>query len=117
MKIDIKAVKFELDTKTRDYAADKIGRLEKYYKNIVKASILLGKEDGDTANVRYDAKVKVEGPGQDIFAEDFDKDIFTAIDKVERKIKEQLTRTKGKRNPNPIHRAKTWVKGFFGDKE
>jgi ribosomal subunit interface protein len=117
MKIDITAVKFELDTKTRDYAAEKIGRLEKYYKNIVKASIALEEHAGDTANVRYGAKLKVELPGHDIFAEEFDKDIFTAIDMVEKKAKEQIVRTKEKRNPNPIHRAKKWVNGFFGDKE
>jgi ribosomal subunit interface protein len=117
MKIDITAVKFELDTKVRDYAAEKIGRLEKYYKNIVKADVTLEEHAGDTANVRYGAKVRVEIPGGDIFAEDFDKDIYTAIDKTEKKAREQLVRTKEKRNPNPIHRARKWIKGFFGDKE
>ena len=115
MKIDITAVKFELDTKTRDYAAEKIGRLDKYYKNIVKVDVTLEEHAGDTANVRYGAKVKVEIPGTNIFAEEFDKDIFTAIDRVEKKAREQLVRTKDKRNPNPIHKAKKWVSGFFGE--
>lgn len=117
MKIDINAVKFELDTKTRDYTAEKIGRLEKYYKNIVKAEITLEENACDTANVRYGAKARIEVPGPDVFAEEFDKDIFTAIDKLERKLREQLVRSKEKHNPNPIHKAKNWVNGFFGEKE
>jgi ribosomal subunit interface protein len=117
MKIDIKAVKFELNTKVRDYTAEKIGKLEKYYKNIVKAEVTLEEHAGDTANVRYGAKVKVSIPGNDVFAEEFDKNIYTAIDQVERKIREQLVRTKEKHNPNPIHKARNWVKGFFGEKE
>lgn len=117
MKINIKSVKFELDTKVRDYAADKVGRLEKYYKNIVKADVALEEHSGDTANVRYGVKVRIEIPGRDVFAEEFDKDIFTAIDKVEKKLREQLVRNKEKHNPNPIHRARSWVKGFFGEKE
>lgn len=114
MKIDIKSVHFELNQKTRDYAAEKIGHLEKYYKNIVKAEVVLEEHAGDTANVRYGCKTKISIPGQDLFAEDFDKEIMTAIDKVEAKLKSQIVRFKEKNNPNKIHRAKNWLKDFFG---
>lgn len=117
MKIDIRAVKFELDAKSRDYAAEKIGKLEKYYANIVKADVLLEQHAGDTANVRFGVKAKLVIPGKDVFAEEFDRDIFTAIDKVEKKLKEQLMRSKERSKPNPIHRARGWIRGFFGEKE
>jgi len=117
MKIDIKSVKFELDPGVRDYAAEKIGHLEKYYKNIIKATVTVSEHTGDTANVRYGAKVILDIPGKNVFAEDFDKDIFVALDKVEAKAREQLVRAKEKRQPNPIHATKNWVKGFFGEKD
>ena len=60
MKIDITAVKFDLNTEIRDYTAEKIGKLEKYYKNIIKADVALEEHAGDTANVRYGTKIKVE---------------------------------------------------------
>jgi ribosomal subunit interface protein len=114
MKIDIRNVHLELDDKTRDYAAEKIGRLEKYYKNIVKAEIVLEEHAGDTADVRYGCKTKIALPGNDIFAEEFDKDIKVAIDKVAAKLQSQIVKTKEKSNPSKIHRAKNWVKEFFG---
>jgi len=114
MKIDIRNVHLELDDATRDYAAEKIGRLEKYYKNIVKAEIVLEEHSGDTANVRYGCKAKVILPGNDLYAEEFDKDIKVAIDKVEAKLHHQLIKAKEKSNPSKIHKAKNWVKEFFG---
>lgn len=114
MKIEIRNVHLELEEKTRDYAAEKIGRLEKYYKNIVKAEITLEEHSGDTADVRYGCKVKIVLPGNDLFAEDFDKEITVAIDKVEAKLRDQIVRAKEKQNPSKIHQAKKWVKEFFG---
>jgi ribosomal subunit interface protein len=114
MKIDIRAVHFELDEKARDYAAEKIGHLEKFYKNIVKAEVTLEMHGGDTPNVKYGCKVKIVIPGNDLFAEEFSKDVFVAIDMVEQKLQQQLRKVKEKHTPNRIHQAKAWVKNFFG---
>ncbi len=114
MKIDIRNVHFEMDKKTRDYAAEKIGRLEKYYRNIVKAEVALEEHGSDTPNVKYGCKVKILIPGNDLFAEEYSKDIFTAIDMVVGKLQQQLRKVKEKNTPNKIHQAKNWVKNFFG---
>lgn len=114
MKIDIRNVHFEMDEKTRDYAAEKIGRLEKYFKNIVKAEVTLEEHGGDTPNVKYGCKVRVMIPGNDLFAEEYARDIFSSIDTVEAKLQQQLRKVKEKNTPNKIHRAKNWVKNFFG---
>lgn len=114
MKIDIRNVHLELDAADRDYAAEKIGRLEKYYKNIVKAEIIFEEHSGETANVRYTCKTKIVLPGKDLYAEESDKDIKVAVDKVEHKLHQQIIKAKEKSNPSKIHKAKSWVKEFFG---
>jgi ribosomal subunit interface protein len=114
MKISVKAVKWDLDVKTRDYAAEKVSRLEKYYKNVISATIVLEEHPGDTANVRFCAKTRLSIPGNDIFAEACGRDFKSVIDETGKKLKEQLVKAKESKNPSRIHRAKSWVKGFFG---
>lgn len=117
MKIDISTKHFQLDTKERDYVAEKIGRLEKFYNNIIKAQVIIDEQAGNTANVRYICKVTLSVPGQDLFAEESSRNVTTAVDFAEKKLKEQLFRLKDKSRPNPIHSARKWVRTFFGKEE
>jgi len=113
MKIDIRNVHFPVDKEIRDYAVEKIGKLEKYYKNIIKATIVFEKHAGDTANVRYCFVVELDIPGENIRVEECGRSIKDAINIAEQKLKERLLKEKGKKNPNKIHQAKGWIKGFF----
>lgn len=114
MKIDIRAVHFELDEKSRNYAAEKIGGLEKYYKNIIKTEIVLEEHGGDTPNVKYGCKARLYIPGKDLFAEEFGIDIMSSIDSVENKLQQQIRKAKEKNSPNKIHQARAWMRNFFG---
>lgn len=114
MKIDIKALHFDLDGGTRDYAADKIGRLEKYYKNVILAEVTLVCDHEDHAGSTYIAKVKLQIPGKDLFAESGSRNINEAIDLVEDRLKQQILKLRDRSTPKKLHQIKQRVRDFFG---
>jgi ribosomal subunit interface protein len=117
MKIDIKAVHFTLDQKTRDYAAEKIGHLEKYYKNIISAGVSLDCDHEDSNSPTYLMSVLLKVPGKDLFAKVSCRDLHEGIDALESKLKDQLFKMKDRSDGGKIHAARRWVKGFFGREE
>lgn len=114
MKIDIKALHFELDQETRDYAAEKIGHLEKYYKNVIAAEISITCDHEDTTSSSYVCKAILKIPGKDLYAESGSRNINEAIDKVHDRLHQQIIKLREKSNPKHLHQAKEWVRNFFG---
>lgn len=114
MKLDIRALHFELDPKDRDYVAEKIGHLEKYYKNVLGADIGIECDHEDTSGNTYLIKALFKIPGKDLFAETSCRDIREGVDDIESKLKEQIYKVKEKSNPKKLYRAKEWVRNFFG---
>ena len=91
MKINIRAIHFDLSNDLRDHAADKIGRLDNFYKNIIMADIAIENHESEAkGKYHYIAKVKLAVPGKDIFAEGTGPDEFACIDNVEQKLKVQI---------------------------
>lgn len=117
MKLNIHAFHFDLTDEVRDYAAEKIGKLEKYYKNIVMADVNLQSSPGDTANVRYICKVQLFVPKEDIFVETKAADIKESIDFAVEDLKRKIEKKKTKENPRRFIRAKDAVFKFFGREE
>lgn len=114
MKIDIRAIHFELSDEDRDYAAEKIGHLEKYYKNIISAEIHIKCDHDDHSGNTYDINVSLKIPGKDLFTEESGRDIRTLIDKTESELTRQISRVKEKQNPKRLYKAKEAIRRFFG---
>lgn len=114
MKIDIKALHFELDQETRDYAAEKIGNLEKYYKNVIAAEVNIICDHEDATGCSYTCKGNLRIPGKDLFAESGSRSINEAIDKVHDRLHQQIIKLREKSNPKHLHVAKEWFRNFFG---
>lgn len=115
MKINIRAVHFDLTDEIRDYAAEKIGKLDDFYKNIIMADVGLENHESEKKGLySYSAKVRLSVPGKDIFAEGTGADEFAAIDNVEDKLKVQIEKLKGKQNKGKIDKFQNLVREFFG---
>jgi putative sigma-54 modulation protein len=114
MKIDIRALHFELEAKERDYVAEKIGHLEKYYRNVIGSDVAIECDHEDSSGSTYILKAVVKIPGKDLFAETESRDIFSGVDVLEQRLKEQIIKVKEKSNPKKLYRAKEWVRNFFG---
>jgi len=114
MKIDIRAIHFELSDEDRNYAAEKIGHLEKYYKNIISAEIHIKCDHEDHSGNTYDISVSLKIPGKDLFSEESGRDIRTIIDGLETELVRQISRVKEKSNPKRLYKAKEYIRNFFG---
>lgn len=114
MKFNIHGFHFDVNDEVRNYAVEKIGKLDKYYRNIIIADVKLEAEEGDTANVRYICTVQLEVPGDNIVAKQKGQDIHEVIDLVADELKRQISKKKEKENPKKLARAKDAVRKFFG---
>jgi ribosomal subunit interface protein len=115
MKINIRAVHFELTEDVRDYAAEKIGKLDTFLKNIVLADIAIENHESEASDEHhYIAKVILSIPGKDIFAEGTGADEFAALDNLEEKLKVQIERAKGRQNRGKIDEFSLMVRRWFG---
>lgn len=115
MKINIRAVHFELDSETRDYAAEKIGKLDDYYKNIIQADVAIENHESEAKfGYHYIVKATLHVPGKNIFAEATGPDQFAAIDNAEEKLKVQIEKIKGKENRGKIDKFQSVIRRFLG---
>lgn len=116
MKINIRAVHFDLTDELRDYAAEKIGKLDEYYKNIIMAEIAIENHESEKKDqYSYIAKVKLSVPGNDLFADATGPDEFSAIDNAEGKLKIQVEKLKNKqKSKSRFAEAQDMFKSFFG---
>ncbi len=115
MKINIRAIHFNLTDELRDYAAEKIGKLDTYYKNIILADIGIENHESEAKDQHhYIAKVKLVVPGKDLFADGTGADEFAAIDNVEQKLKVQIDKLKGKQNKGKLDEFQSLIRSFFG---
>ncbi|MDD3678723.1 MAG: ribosome-associated translation inhibitor RaiA [Patescibacteria group bacterium] len=115
MKLNIRAVHFELNNEIRDYAAEKIGKLDDFYKNILLADIAIENHESEKKDKHsYMAKVKLEVPGKNIFAEGSGPDEFAAIDNVEQKLKIQVEKLKSKQNRGKLDKFQRIIRNFIG---
>ncbi|MDD3480682.1 MAG: ribosome-associated translation inhibitor RaiA [Patescibacteria group bacterium] len=115
MKFNIRAIHFDLTDELRDYVAEKIGKLDTYYKNIIMADIAIENHESEAKDkYHYIAKVKLSVPGKDIFADGTGSDEYAAIDNVEGKLKVQIDKLKGKQNKGKLDEFQSMIRNFFG---
>ncbi|HTL39315.1 MAG TPA: ribosome-associated translation inhibitor RaiA [Methylomirabilota bacterium] len=96
MNISIKATHLDLTDSLRSYAEDKIGNLEKYLP-AASAKIELERAPHHHSGLVFRAEVNIIAGGKILRAEALSEDIYAAVDLVVPKLKEQITKFKGKR--------------------
>lgn len=76
---------------TKDYAAEKLGRLKRYFDGLVEGHVVFSQE-----KIRHLAEVTLHANGVSLNAKDETVDFHTAIDNVVDKLERQLKRYKEK---------------------
>lgn len=95
MKLVIKGTNFELTETLKNYAAEKIGNLEKYWDGILEARIELETSHHHQKGF-FRCEVNLDVPQKYVLrAESTSADMYAAIDEVERKLREEIEKTKG----------------------
>lgn len=112
--IDITGVRYELDDNTKKYVNKKIGRLDRFLprhaRKTVKAEVVLEHVNRKNGN-SYECSVVIDLPGKRLSAKDSTVNMLAAVDIVEQKLKQQLSkyndnRSRHQRNHNLVGRLK-----------
>lgn len=95
MKWDIQTVDFKASDELLQFTEEKVSNLSKYYDQIVGAEVYL-KLVQDEANQNKKAEIKLNIPGNDLFAESqeasFEKAINESVDKLKGQIRKLKTK-------------------------
>jgi len=99
MDTNIKTTNFDADSKLKSFVNSKVNKLDKYFDGIIRAEVAL---NFDKSKKKFtenkEAKIKIEIPGNDLFAEkgatSFEEAIDDVIDALEKQIKKYKSRLK-----------------------
>jgi putative sigma-54 modulation protein len=89
MTIRIQAIKFEATKQLEDHIAKKVNKLEKFFDEILNAEVILKVVKPESA-ANKEALVKINIPGNEIFAskvcDSFEEAVDTAVDAIEKQV-------------------------------
>lgn len=97
----------ELDSDLQAYVERKIGHLDKYMPKgheAIRGHVVLELDEGSSSDSqRYSCEVRLEVPGNDMFAKDATVNFYAAVDIIEQKLKAQILKYKDKHS---AHRSR-----------
>ncbi len=99
MDINIKTTNFDADKKLIEFVNNKVNKLDKYFDGIIRAEVLL---NFDKSKKKFtdnkEAKIKIEIPGNDLFADkgtsSFEESVDSVIDALEKQVKKYKSKLK-----------------------
>lgn len=95
MNIRINAVKFVADSKLEDFIQKKVSKLERYFDDIIDAEVFLKLDNTVTLDNKI-VEIKLDIPGNDLFAQKQSKSFEEATDLAIDAIKQQIQKHKDK---------------------
>jgi putative sigma-54 modulation protein len=95
MDIKIHSIHFDADKKLLDFINNKVKKLIQFYDNIIGAEVFLRVEKDQGPENKL-AEIRLDIPGNDIFAKKKTKSFEESIDNSVEAIKRQLTKAKEK---------------------
>lgn len=95
MDIKIHSIHFDADKKLIDFINGKVNKLIQFYDNIIGAEVFLRLEKDQGAENKV-AEIRLDIPGNDIFAKKKTKSFEESLDNTIEAIKRQLTKHKEK---------------------
>ena len=95
MNIKIQTVHFDADKRLLDFTQKKVEKLMKFYDGIVSSEIIFRLDKNQNEENKI-AEIKLEIPGNDLFAKRQCKSFENAVDQVIDALKKQITKHKEK---------------------
>ncbi|MCF6364654.1 MAG: ribosome-associated translation inhibitor RaiA [Bacteroidales bacterium] len=99
MDINIKTTHFDADKKLIDFVNNKVNKLDKYFDGIIRSEVSLNyNKSKKKFTENKEAKIKIEIPGSDLFAEKeattFEEAIDLTLDALEKQVKKYKSKLK-----------------------
>lgn len=96
MEINIQSIHFTADEKLEKYVTSKIEKLKKFYDNILGAQVFLKLDHGSAEIKDKVVEIKLQLPGNILFASDISRSFEESIDISFENLKTQLVKHKEK---------------------
>jgi len=97
MDVNIKTTNFDADTKLIEFVKTKVNKLDKYFDAIIRSEVVLNfNKSKKKFTDNKEAKIILEVPGNDLFAEKEAVSFEEAIDSVIDALEKQVKKHKGK---------------------
>ena len=97
MNIKINTMHFDADKKLTDFVENKIDKLQKFETKIVSADVFLTFNKSQSDKENKIAKIKIDLPGTELFAEKGTKSFEESVDSVIEALKKQIMKYKEKK--------------------
>ena len=94
MQIHVSPRHLTLTASIHAAVAAHIGHLEEIAGDILAAHVVLLAADAEQPDKRFSVKAHLALPGPDVFAEDSEKDLYVALERVTEKLARQLRKRK-----------------------
>lgn len=104
MKLIISTHNVTLTDAIEEYVRNRFGRVDHYDPRIIDARVTLEYDHARIPKKQFKCTARLSVPGKDLFAEVAESDLYAAIDKVAKKIEQQV-RTRHNRRLAKKHRA------------
>lgn len=79
-----------------DHVLSRISKLEHLDRFAINARVILEHDKTKTPERQFSCSMRLEVPGPDLFAEDIESDLYTAIDVVAKKVEQQIRKRQNK---------------------
>ena len=96
MKMILSTHNVTLTKAIEDHILIRIDKLEHYDRFAINARVTLEHDDTKAPARAFKCSMRLSEPGPDLFAEDSDADLYSAIDLVTKKIEQQIRKRRSK---------------------
>jgi putative sigma-54 modulation protein len=96
MKIIISTHNIKLTPSIEQHILDRIDRLEHFDRWTIDARVIIEHDQTRTPSKEFRSSIRLSVRGPDLFAEDYENDLHAAIDKVAKKIEQQIRKRHSK---------------------
>ena len=113
VQIHVSPRHLQLTAAIHQAVAKHLGHLEELCAEIMAAHVVLVAADGEK-DKRFSVKAHLALPGPDLFAEDAEKDLYVALERVTEKLARQLRKRKTARDSKVRHKPQRAVERSRG---
>jgi putative sigma-54 modulation protein len=96
MKMILTAHNLKVTDGIEQHVLDKIEKLDHFDSRAVDARVILEHDNDKPTERRFKCSVRLAVPGPDLYAEDYEQDLYAAIDLVMKKIEQQIRKRQNK---------------------
>ena len=96
MKLILSSHNVTLTQAIEDHILARIDKLEHFDRQAINARITLEHDTAKMTDKRFKCSVRLDVPGPDLYAEDWEIDLYAAIDLVMKKIEQQIRKRHNK---------------------